>query len=305
MNNDRKEYIGGSDIASVMNMSRWKTPLQLWAEKVGLIEPKDLSDNEAVELGTELEDFVAKKFERKTGMKVRRPPVTSYISKTEPWMRCQVDRLIVNEKDYHGVDALLEVKTCSMWKLKEWDGESIPQEYILQVLWQLMITKRQVGWIACLIGGQKFVYKEIKADEEMFQKMIAHATSFWQMVKDKTAPMACADDTEALLEIFPENKNEGIIQGIDELNNEIARRQELSMHIKEMETEKDEVENRLKQIVGDNLGLKTKDYILTWKAQLSKRVDNDKLKEDGLYEKYLKEIQSRVLRVAKNKEVEK
>ena len=56
---ERRKYIGGSDIASVMMMSRWKTPLTLWLEKTGEIEPDDLSDNEAVQLGVELEDFVA------------------------------------------------------------------------------------------------------------------------------------------------------------------------------------------------------------------------------------------------------
>ena len=64
---ERRQYIGGSDIAAVMGMSRWKTPLTLWLEKTGEIESTTNSNNEAVELGRELEDFVAKKFTRVTG----------------------------------------------------------------------------------------------------------------------------------------------------------------------------------------------------------------------------------------------
>ena len=45
---NRHEYIGGSDIAKVMGLSRWGTPLSLWAEKTGKIPAKDLSDNEVV-----------------------------------------------------------------------------------------------------------------------------------------------------------------------------------------------------------------------------------------------------------------
>ena len=56
---NRHLYIGGSDIAKVMGLSRWGTPLSLWAEKTGKIPPKDLSNVEAVELGNDLEDFVA------------------------------------------------------------------------------------------------------------------------------------------------------------------------------------------------------------------------------------------------------
>ena len=137
---DRKTFIGGSDIAAVMGMSKWKSPLQLWAEKTGRIEPDDLSGIEAVELGTELEDFVAKKFERKSSLKVRRAP-KRYICKQFDFMSCQVDRLI------EGTDFLLEVKTCSAWLAKDWEGEEIPKDYILQVLWQLGITGRSKGFI--------------------------------------------------------------------------------------------------------------------------------------------------------------
>ena len=59
---ERRNYIGGSDIAAILGMSRWKTPLKLWLEKTGEVEPDDLSENEAVQLGIELEDFVAQKF---------------------------------------------------------------------------------------------------------------------------------------------------------------------------------------------------------------------------------------------------
>ena len=64
---ERRKYIGGSDIAVVMGMSRWKTPLKLWLEKTGQAEPDDLSQVEAVQLGTELEEFVAQKFAKESG----------------------------------------------------------------------------------------------------------------------------------------------------------------------------------------------------------------------------------------------
>ena len=43
---ERRNYIGGSDIAAILGMSRWKTPLKLWLEKTGEVEPDDLSENE-------------------------------------------------------------------------------------------------------------------------------------------------------------------------------------------------------------------------------------------------------------------
>lgn len=48
--NNRKEWlkarqkgIGGSDAASVLGISPWKTNVQLWEEKTGITEPEDIS----------------------------------------------------------------------------------------------------------------------------------------------------------------------------------------------------------------------------------------------------------------------
>ena len=109
---ERRKYIGGSDIATVLGMSRWNTPLKLWLEKIGEAEPTDLSTNEAVQLGTELEDFVAKKFAKATGKQVRKQS-KMYVHKDYPFMVAHVDRLITRTNE------LLECKTCSAFKKEE------------------------------------------------------------------------------------------------------------------------------------------------------------------------------------------
>ena len=42
---NRQTYIGASDCAAVLGMSRWKTPIQIWAEKTGALEQEDISEN--------------------------------------------------------------------------------------------------------------------------------------------------------------------------------------------------------------------------------------------------------------------
>ena len=296
---DRKKYIGGSDIAAVMGLSRYSTPLKLWAEKIGQIEPDDLSDKEYVQLGSELEDFIAKKFAKSTGMKVRQAP-QRYVHKKYPFMACQVDRLI------EGTDMLLECKNASAWREKEWRDEEIPLEYILQVSWQLMITGRSKGYIAVLIGGNKFRFKEIQADQELFDKMSEVAIKFWQMVQDKTPPAATGDDNEVLLALYPK-PNEQILVGLDfqaieEMNDCIATLQKTKADIKELDLQKDELEAKLKDVIKDNLGIKTEEYIVKWMPQAVSRLNYDALKADGVYEKYLDKKETRVLRISKNKE---
>jgi len=291
---DRKTFIGGSDAAAAIGISRWVSPLQLWSEKTGRVGAKDLSDIEAVELGVELEDFVAKKFSRKTGMKVRRAP-KQYTHPKYNFMKCQVDRLI------EGTDELLEVKTCSAWKAKEWEGEEIPGEYICQVMFNLLVSGRRVGWIACLIGGQKFVYKKIDFDAVLSDKIEKGVLDFWSMVKNDTPPIALGMDSDFIAELYPESDDQ--IQAIEEMNSSIALLQQTKNDLSNLKKQQDDIEAKLKMVVGDNLGIKTSNYLVTWKAQTSTRIDTKTLKSEqpDVFNKYSYQSSSRVLRIRLNK----
>lgn len=305
---NRHEYIGGSDIAAILGMSRWKTPLKLWCEKTQKLPAPDLSNVEAVELGTDLEEFVAQKFTQKTGKAVRKAPKV-YQHPDYPYMVAHIDRLVT------GSDELLECKTASFFKKEEWENDDIPQEYILQVMWYLGITGRKVGHIAVLIGGQSFKYKQIEFDEELFNTMVEAAKEFWEMVQNGTAPAVMPNDDETLkdlysehsevmIELYPED-NETTV-ACQTLEDKIAYLQEVKGHIKNLEDEKKELETVIKDIIKDNLGIKTPKYVVTWKSQSKSDFDKKAFKEAhaDLYEEYTTTSSYRVMRIAANKEYE-
>ena len=253
---ERRGFLGGSDIAVAMGVSRWKTPLQLWSEKSGRVDPEDLSNNEAVEMGNELEDTVARLFTKRTGMKVRRAPKI-YTHNEYDYMRCQVDRLVA------GTDELLECKTCSAWKAKEWEGEEIPIEYILQVQWQLLVTGRAVGHIAVLIGGQKFIYKKLKADFELFMKMEEEAKKFWDMILQGVAPSVQANDNSFIVNLHP-SAGEEVREASSDMTVAIAQLQLTKAEIIELEKIKKELEAKIKVVIGDNKGIRTPEFTAKW-----------------------------------------
>jgi len=293
-NEERMRYIGGSDIAAIMGQSRWKTAYRLWAEKTGKIEMPDLSNNAAVEMGTRLEQFVADLFAEKTGKQVRKQS-KMYSHKEYPFMVAHVDRLIT------GGDELLECKTCSQYKLEEWENK-IPKEYVLQVIWYLGITGRKRGWIACLIGGQKFDYKCIEFDEELFNMMVERAVKFWEMVQNNIPPVIMPEDSETLGEVFSEHTND-MIEDL-EINDRVAYVQELKMHRDEINTEIKEIETELKATIQDKAGILTDTYQVTWKTQKGQVTYNkEAMLADGVFDKYASQTTHRVLRITKRKEV--
>ena len=305
---NRQNYLGGSDIAAVMGLSRWKTPLKLWAEKTLRLPAPDLSGVEAVQLGSDLEEFVAAQFTKATGKTVRRAP-KGYTHPEYDYMVAHVDRLVT------GTDELLECKTCSAYKEAEWQNEEIPQEYILQVMWYLGITGRKKGYIACLIGGQKFVYKEILFDSALFDQMVDAAKDFWQHVQNNTAPTVMPQDDSTLQDLYSTNNgvmielfptDERSAEAVMDLESSIAKLQETKMHIKNLDEEKTEIETKIKDLIKDNLGICTPKYTVTWKTQRKSQVDARALceNEPNIYAKYEKVSSYRVMRISKNKESE-
>ena len=54
----RQNHIGGSDAAACVGMNPYKDNVQLWEEKMGLVEPEDISNKDYVRYGTEAEKHI-------------------------------------------------------------------------------------------------------------------------------------------------------------------------------------------------------------------------------------------------------
>jgi putative phage-type endonuclease len=294
---ERINYLGSSDAAGVLGLSRWKTPLEVWAIKTRQFEPKEL-DSEAVELGNELEDYVARRFMKKTGKKVQRVNETLY-HPDYPFLAANVDRRIVGEK------SVLECKVTSAWKASEWRGEEIPQEYIIQVLHQMAIGGFTKGYIAVLIGNQDFKWKEIIRDEKVIKDIIRKEVYFWQeFVEKRQMPMTIkAQDGDVLYALYPKATEESVIELGDDASRICESIDSLEADEKVLKKEIDEQKNTLKAMLTTyEMGV-TANYKISWKNQEERRIDVELLKkeEPGLYEKYSKLTSKRVLRVSVKK----
>lgn len=286
---ERRKGIGGSDAAAIAGLSRYRSPIQVYMDKHGLIEPPE--ENEAMYWGTRLEDIVAEEFSLRTGLKIRRRNAILRHPKY-PWMLANVDRLIV------GKDEGLECKTTSAYKASEWDGDEIPWEYAIQCHHYMAVTGYSAWWIAVLIGGNKFVYKRIERDEEIIRNLIKIESDFWNnhvLKQIPPDPDGSEASSEFLKKLYPESNGKTIQLPPDDVESLIEQYERAKEEERAASERKSEAENKIKALLGDYEVGVWKDRKIIWKTRRSNRFDTKQFQKDhpDLYEQYLYESASR------------
>ena len=255
----RQTGIGGSDAAAVAGLSRFRSPLQVYMEKLGLTEPQE--ETEAMYWGKKLEDLVAEEFSIRTGMKLRRRNETLR-HKDYPWMIAHVDRLIV------GKDEGLECKTAGAYKADEWQGDDIPWEYAIQCYHYMAVTGYSAWWIAVLIGGNRFIYKRIERDEEIIANLIKIESDFWNNHVVKRIPPdpdGSTASTEFVKSLYPKSNGKALDLP-SETDKWIEQYHEALEAEKEARERKNEAQNRLQTLLGEYEIGRFKDWVVEWKT---------------------------------------
>lgn len=288
MSEDRSKFIGGSDIAAVLGLSRWSSPLQIWAEKTGLVPADDISKNIPVRVGVKLEDTVCELFEEATGKSLSRSEGRK-IHPQYPFLVASLDREVVGEH------AIFEAKTASAFKMREWDDGEIPQEYILQVLWYLGITGAEYGYIGALIGNSSFTWKRVERDEQTIRTMIQRAIEFWEkFVIPKVPPAPTAIDREVLGRLYPIADEKTVKLG-DDAARIIESLEGMERDAKALDAQIERSRNELRAMLKEAERGETDAHIVTWSNTTVRRIDTEAFKKElpDLYERFRKPTTTR------------
>lgn len=194
----RQRGIGGSDAASVLGISPWKSNVQLWEEKTGITKPEDISNKEAVRFGKESEVAIRRLFELdfpqfrveydEFGMIANEPDC--------PFIFATLDGELTDQQNRKGI---LEIKTTEIRRSIDWKkwNEQIPNYYYAQIVHQLLATgydfailkarireRGEYGWKATV---RHYCFERSKMlDDIAYLK--EKEVAFWKAVQNKTRP---------------------------------------------------------------------------------------------------------------------
>ncbi len=218
----REGGLGGSEVATIFGLNKYKSSARLFHEKVGTIEPHFIG-NQYTLWGTVAEPTIRNMWKYWDGTaegyiaNYQNGRVMRTVTEVEKYFATHSDyphlfasidghidkggfRLDTGEEIEKG--AILEVKTMSDYVANMWEF-GIPPAYIVQVHVYMLIYDYDYVEIAVLKGGNTFEVLPLERNNSLMEKIINLSTTFWEKVLkgrecfDAMGKATLNNDTEA------------------------------------------------------------------------------------------------------------
>ena len=239
---NRATGIGGSDAAAVCGLNPYKSPVDVYLEKVGAAAPVD--ETERMFWGNKLEDVVADVYSDRTGRKVRRRNRTCR-HRQHPFMLGHIDRDVVGER------RLLECKTADKWTIGQWGEpgtDEVPDYYLVQVAHYLAVLDYDVADLLLFNGTEASGIYTIPRDRELEANLVEREHDFWMrhVLPEVPPPPTRAADLRVL---FPRDSG-GSIVATPEIAAKCAQLKALRKALKQGEAETEEMALEIRAFMG-------------------------------------------------------
>lgn len=247
----RRSGIGGSDAAAILGEDPYKSPYQVWSEKVFGVEDEA---GEAADWGNVLEPVIVSEYVRRFNRPARwNDEFAVARHKEHAWWLATLDATQHEPcGTIVGAEGALQIKTTSAWLAKDWkDGPPIKHQ--IQLQHEMAAADLTWGSLVVLVGGQKLLGPfDFERDDDYLSRVAPVLEDFWRLVQDRKPPPV--DHTEAcaraLRKLYPEDDG-----GTTELREDDELVVDRLLRAKEREKKvKDAIrklENRLKESLAE------------------------------------------------------
>jgi putative phage-type endonuclease len=288
---DRANYIGGSDVSSILERNPYSTPLQVWMRKKGLLPP--IESSPIMDFGHYFEPILAAHFEQVTGLKTRQVHKT-YQHEEHGFLRANIDRMVLASGSEP--TAVLELKTTTSQRLKALDGE-IPQEWFLQIQHYLGITGYEKAYLQIYERDTCTFHEPVlidRADDLIIENM-SKLINWWNvhMIGGKRPEPINGEDC---LILYPDS-TDGAIKEVTpaqyKLYNELV---EIRERKEELEQSEEYLKTLLKKAIGESEVLSCSGKpLIKWKSTSQNRLDTTAIRKahPELCKPFIKQTQTR------------
>lgn len=286
--------MGGSDIAAVLGMDRYRSPMHVWQAKTGT---PDHGDSEAAKWGRRLEGVIADAFAEESGLKIL-PDLGTLAHVDEPRMRANIDRLVVGRTTGRlpaivpdDEVAPLECKNRSERRASEW-RDDVPDQPALQAHWYLAVTGYSHAWVAALLGGNRLRYYRLERDQELIDHLTGYCMSWWN---DHVAtgipprPDGSQATTELIAHLWEAKPDAEVEVDASRTVTLLTKRAALKKRLGKVQADLDAVENELRMQLGEHEVAKVRGRTAyTWIANGTFRAKAFRAEQPDLAKQYVR-----------------
>lgn len=294
----RRRGVGASDAPTVLGLTR-HSPLALYHEKKGLELPEERAGrSKLLQFGLLMEPVAAGLFELEVPTvrlghsrdNMMLAPYHIERSTVKPWLTCTVDRwgadhdipmpeLSSGASPAAMISACLvpvELKNVSVWAAQDWlDLGEVPLAYQVQCQHQMAVTGADRAYIAAIIGGVDFKWARIERDNSFIAVLLEQLEAFWRRVEEDSPPPADGlEDTKKALNALrmKARQSEVVIELPIEFAELDEKRERFIQTIKELESSKEEIDNRIRAFMAERdepatMGVLRNGVSYSWKIQ--------------------------------------
>ncbi|MDQ1266860.1 MAG: hypothetical protein QG635_2013 [Bacteroidota bacterium] len=278
---ERSQGIGGSEIGAILGVDEYKSKLDLYLEKKGLVERK-YSDDELDNFDrghwfeVPLLDYLAKQeniyIEHNTAL---------YISKEDPILRCTPDG--IND------DIIVEAKSTRLFV-----NEPL-EKWLFQGNWNCGITGRNTLYIVWIDASMKRRYEIYPFNSELFEYMKSEAIAFWKTHIEQDIPPEPTSPSDVLKlyqKHYPGKVYDLSLEEYDSFNSLCDIKEE----IKKLDELEAKYKGELQMLMNDaEILMYSGNVVATWKASETNRFDTTAFKKayPDLYKQFTNAQNSR------------
>lgn len=271
---DRSQFLGGSDVAAIFGVSPWRTPLQLWEEKITpQVRDETPERKKFFARRKRQEPVIAEMLLDEYGIEVTRLSMDEnpnrYVDPEHGFLAAEIDfEFLMSQSvrdafpdrpEFQAIpDGTLlngEIKTVHPFKASEWGeqgSEDVPIHYAAQVMHGLGVTGRPAAIVAALFGLDTLLCFPVMRDEETIAAMRDKAVTFWNknVLQHVPPEMTNTDDVKRFYAGF----NGKPVELSDEAFEALQSLETLRSTMRQYELDREELEWRIARSVAFNWG---------------------------------------------------
>lgn len=302
--NLRRKGIGGSDLAGIMGMSNYSSPIDIYLDKTWQTETEE-EENPLFWWGHKLEPLVIEKYQEMYSLEKVETLPGMLVSKAWPWMIANLDGKVIIENK----PGVFEIKTVGFvgdeWGRDDGNEEDIPAKYYCQVAHYLAVTGFDYAvLVAFFMASREIRQYVIERNERDINNIVEIEGKFWEdhvLKKEPPLPTNSGDCNK----LWMYDRGTTITAG-DDIIKAAENLRNVKAEVKRLQGTdgkgglKSELEAKIKNFMTDNLVLIGPDgkKICSWKNQDTERHDTKRfaIEQPEMDKKYKKTTTSRVFR---------